>query len=217
MKRVDDIPPSPLSTKGGDAAPASGRPFGRRQYQHGGTILGLFVGLVLGVMIAFGVVWYLKKSPIPFLDKSSHAEKPDAKAAGEASAPMTLPGKPGDKAVEKPRFEFYKILPGGEAVQSAAAPTPAQAPPQPVAAATPSESFYLQAGAFQKAQDADNLKAKLAMLGLDPEVQEANLADKGVMYRVRVGPYSRPDDMNKARTQLSQNGIQATVIKAGSH
>ena len=183
-----------------------------KHFQRGGTILGLFIGLVLGMLVAFGVVWYLNKAPFPFLEKGGHAEKSEVK---NGDAPLPLPGKPGDKVSEKPRFEFYKILPGGEAAPAtqAALAAPAAAP---AAAAAAVESFYLQAGAFQKAVDADNLKAKLAMLGLDTEVQEATLADKGVMYRVRVGPYSRPDDMNKARNQLVQNGIQATVVKAGT-
>jgi len=186
-----------------------------KTFQRGGTILGLFIGLVVGVVAAFGVVWYLNKSPFPFAEKGNHAERPDTRPAGDA--PMPLPGKPGDKVSEKPRFEFYKILPGGEAAQVTPAPAP-QAPAVPSAApaATPGESFYLQAGAFQKAADADNLKAKLVMMGLDTDVQEASLPDKGVMYRVRVGPYSRPDEMNQARNQLTQNGIQATVVKAGS-
>jgi len=183
-------------------------------FQRGGTILGLFIGLVLGVLIAFGVVWYLNKSPFPFLEKSGHAERPQAKPAGDA--PMLLPGKPGDKVSEKPRFEFYKILPGGEGAQVDPAPTPPPPAQSSPVAAAPAESFYLQAGAFQRAADADNLKAKLAMMGLDTDVQEATVPDKGVMYRVRVGPYSRPDEMNKARNQLAQNGIQATVVKAGS-
>ncbi len=190
------------------------------KFQSGGTILGLFIGLVLGVLIAFGVVWYLNKSPFPFMDKGGHSDRGEARPAGEA--PLPLPGKPGDKVSEKPRFEFYKILPGGEAAAPAASPAPAAAatPAASAAPATPaapaSESFYLQAGAFQKAADADNLKAKLAMMGFDTEVQEVNLPDKGAMYRVRVGPYSRPDEMNKARNQLAQNGIQAALVKAGS-
>lgn len=188
--------------------------------QRGGTILGLFIGLVLGVLVAFGVVWYLNKSPFPFMDKGAHTDRPDARPAGEA--PLPLPGKPGDKVSEKPRFEFYKILPGGEATPAAPSSAPAATPAATPAAAAPAaqaasgESYYLQAGSFQKAQDADNLKAKLAMMGFDTEVQEANLPEKGQMFRVRVGPYSRPDDMNKARNQLAQNGIQAALVKAGS-
>jgi cell division septation protein DedD len=34
------------------------------------------------------------------------------------------------------------------------------------------------------------------------------------MHRVRVGPFVKPEEMNRVRTQLSQNGIQASVVKA---
>jgi cell division protein FtsN len=224
MKQNDSLPPAPLPTEWGDGrshcsqsyvAPGSGRPFAQRSAinQRGGMLIGVFVGLVIGVLIAFGVVWYLKKSPLPFLDKISHAEKSDAKSATEGQGPLPLPGKPGDKVTERPRFEFYKILPGGEATPSDKAPgTPTQQPQ--VAAAAPVESFYLQAGAFQKSADADNLKAKLAMMGLEADVQEVTLAEKGAMHRVRVGPFGTPDEMNRVRNQLAQSGIQATVVKA---
>jgi cell division protein FtsN len=44
-------------------------------------------------------------------------------------------------------------------------------------------------------------------------VQEANIADKGVLHRVRVGPFANVDEMNRARTMLAQNGVQTTVAK----
>jgi len=177
----------------------------------GGMLLGLFLGLVVGVLGAFGVVWYLNKTPLPFQDKSGRADKPAERANGKT--PDQLPGKPGDKVGEKPRFEFYKILPGGQ--EATPAPVPA-APPVAVAPApepAAGEIFYLQAGAFQKPADADNLKAKLSLMGVDVGVQEVSIPDKGTMYRVRVGPYAKPDEMNRARNQLAQNGIQATVVK----
>lgn len=194
---------------------AARKPGGRKS--GGGTLLGMFIGLVIGVLIASGVVWYINKAPLPFQDKANRAEKP-ADAKGAAKAPEPLPGKPGDKPSEKPRFEFYKILPGGqEATPAPAAPvTPAAAPaptPAATAEAAPGELFYLQAGAFQKAADADNLKAKLSLLGVDVGVQEVSVPDKGTLYRVRVGPYAKPDEMNRVRNQLAQNGIQATVVK----
>ncbi len=198
------LPPSPLD----------GRPFNRRapSRHRGGVIIGIFIGLVIGVLIAFGVVWYLKKAPLPFLDKTFHAEKPDARPGGEEQGPLPLPGKPGDKVSEKPRFEFYKILPGGDATQTDKVPAQG-VPPQTAAPAAPTESFYLQAGAFQKSAEADNFKAKLAMMGLETDVQEVTLPDKGVIQRVRVGPFSTPEEMNRARNQLALNGIQATVVK----
>ena len=199
----------------------------------GGTLLGIFIGLVVGVLIAFGVVWYLNKSPLPFQNKYEGApkaekDKPATAGNGVASAPTPapLPGKPGDKAAERQRFDFYNILEGkqpatpGTAAPVAgapAAPAPAPGTPTPAPAVdakpVPVESFYLQVGSFQKPADADNLKAKLALTGLEASVQEVNVPDKGTMHRVRVGPFRDPDEMNRARTLLSQSGVQGTVIK----
>jgi len=85
---------------------------------------------------------------------------------------------------------------------------------RPAAPAAPGEALYLQAGAFQKSADADNLKAKLALAGLEARVQEVAIPDKGVMHRVRLGPFATTADMNRARSQLAQSGIQATVVKS---
>jgi cell division protein FtsN len=77
----------------------------------------------------------------------------------------------------------------------------------------PTEIYFLQVGAFQKAADADNLKAKLALTGLEAGVQEVSIPEKGTMHRVRVGPFRTADEMNRARGLLSQSGVQGTVIK----
>ena len=78
----------------------------------GGTLVGMFIGLVLGVGIAAGVVWYLNKSPLPFVDKAQPPARADGNGKnGQASQPLALPGKPGDPLPEK-RFQFYDILPG---------------------------------------------------------------------------------------------------------
>ncbi len=187
----------------------------------GSMLVGVFVGLIIGVLIAFAVVWYLNKTPLPFLDKAGHAERMDS-VPGQA--PLPLPGKPGDKVSEKPRFDFYKILPGNQEAVPGGTTKPAAGAKAPTAAtpaaaqgaaapATPSELIYLQAGAFQKAAEADNLKAKLTLLGFDTGVQEISVPDKGTMYRVRVGPFASLEEMNRVRGQMSQNGIQATVVK----
>ena len=165
--------------------------------QAGGTILGMFIGLVIGVVVAAGVVWYLNQAPLPFQAKG---QRPPAEKNGEAKpvvpvAPEPLPGKPGDKAPEKARFDFYKILPGGEA-------------PKPLA-----ETFFLQAGAFQNPADADNLKARLALMGVEAGVQQVTLAEKGVMHRVRIGPFASVEAMAPTRSLLAQNGIQAGVVR----
>lgn len=193
-------------------------------------LLGLFLGLVVGVLIAFGVVWYLNKTPLPFMNKVEGAPRGEPAKPAQASPqpngthstppaqPLALPGKPGDKVGEKPRFDFYGILEGKQQAApetgSGSASAPA-APPEAAAkpAVKTSEVYFLQAGAFHKAADADNLKAKLAMLGFEAGVQEAEVPEKGKMHRVRVGPLNSAEEMNRVRTQMSQGGIQATVIK----
>ena len=63
----------------------------------GGTLLGLAFGLVVGVLVSFGVVWYLNKTPLPFVDRVTQPEAKDMRK----EAPVALPGKPGDKPVDK--------------------------------------------------------------------------------------------------------------------
>lgn len=179
--------------------------------QAGGTLMGMFVGLVLGIVIAAGVVWYLNRSTAPF-GKTAPAEKiakPVPVAPGAAPAPQDLPGKPGDKQ----RFEFYKILPGSQ--ESAPAPNalPPEAKENAATTAPAAESFYLQAGAFQKSAEAENMKAKLALIGIEANISQVDVADKGKMFRVRSGPYAKADEMNRVRNQMSQSGVQATVVK----
>lgn len=180
--------------------------------QYGGTLIGVFVGIVVGVLISFGVVWTLNKTPLPFRDHGMRTDRP-ASDSEQSGTIATLPGKPGDKVGEKPgdkpRFEFYDILPGSQD----AAPTPDAKSADAKPKSDSKEPQYLQVGAFQKPADADNLKAKLALIGLDAGVQEVDLPEKGKMYRVRTGPFSSVEEMNRARGLLSQNSIQATAVK----
>lgn len=180
--------------------------------QHGNTLWGLLGGLLIGLLIAFGIVWYLNKTPLPFVEKVSPPAATGDIAPG--SQPLPLPGKPGDKPRERTQLDFYNILPGAQPTSPSTAAPGAPAPTEPpTIEIKPVEVFYLQAGAFQKAEDAEKLKARLALLGVEAVVQEANIADKGVLHRVRVGPFANVDEMNRARTMLAQNGVQTTVAK----
>ncbi len=170
-----------------------------RRRQGGGTLLGIAFGIFVGVLISFGVVWYLNRTPLPFVEKVTKHEQKENGAKG----PVALPGKPGDKPVEPRKFEFYEILEGKKPAVPGAVPPPA----------APAGGLYLQVGAFQKAADAEKLKAQLAMLGYEAGVLPVDVPDKGLMHRVRVGPYASAEEMNRVRTQLSQQGVSATVVR----
>lgn len=198
---------------------------GSRKKSGGGTLLGLFVGLVIGVLAAAGVVWYLHKTPVPF---STRAQPPvpatPQQPAGTPAVPLALPGKPGDpipQPSDKPRFDFYKILPGNSEAIPDPKPADAKSGEPKQADATKDkdgkdgalkESVYLQTGSFQNASDADNQKAKLAMMGAEASVQQVMLQDK-VWYRVRLGPFRKIEEVNAVRAELARQGIEANVVK----
>lgn len=199
-------------------------------------LLGIIIGLLLGIVIALGVALWLNRLSNPFLEKSKPVE-PLAKI-GPAQPPRT-DGKGGDKPAtdkpkaDRPRFEFYTMLPGEREVteKEAKAAKPAEAP-KPAESAKPAEpaktgpgsspsqpkphsgeTYWLQAGAFAEARDADNLKAKIALSGLEASVKPAEIPNKGTLYRVRLGPYQNLDDANRTKASLSLSGIGATIIR----
>ena len=182
---------------------------GRNKSGTGSLLIGILIGLLLGLGIALAVAWYINKMPTPFLNRAGPPSKSEAakSAAPESGETDDKGGKAPDG---KPRFDFYKILPGTEEPVTEKQFSDAQQKPS---TAQPKETFFLQAGAFQNAPDADNMKARLALLGVEAEVQSAPLPDKGLWHRVRAGPYSAIEDLNRTRDILKQNGIETTLIK----
>jgi len=183
----------------------------------GNFLLGVFVGLAVGLGIALGVAFYLNKTPIPFLSKPKPAAKDSATDPAKAPAISGLPTQPAvaAKSPEKPKFDFYKILPGGEEPVSdkdlkAAAKAAAAAKGQPDLG---KDVYFIQAGSFQNPADADNQKARLAILGIESSVEPADIPDKGTRYRVRLGPFAKLEDLNRVRATLAQNGIDASMVK----
>lgn len=185
-----------------------------RRSAAGNTLIGLFVGLVIGVLGAAAVVWYIYKTPAPFKAAPAPTTPPPTQAApapgSTATAPQALPGKPGDPvpaAGDKPRFDFYKILPGN----AEAIPEPKATEPKGKESGL-SEPLFLQTGSFQNANDADGQKAKLALLGAEASVQQVMLQDK-TWYRVRLGPFRKMEELNQIRSELAKQGINAQVVK----
>jgi cell division protein FtsN len=197
-----------------------------RKSSGGGFLLGMFAGLLIGLAIALGIALYLNKTPIPFMSRKPAADaagKPPALAgmpqsgSAPAAAPVPKPGATAAKAPDKPRFDFYKILAGGEEPVSERELRDrlraAAAPKNQTAAAAPPEVYFIQAGAFQNPAEADNQKARLAILGFESNVEPTSLPDKGTWYRVRLGPYTKVDELNRIRQSLAQNGIDANLVK----
>ena len=180
----------------------------------GSFLLGMFVGLLIGLGLALGVAFYLNKTPLPFLGKAKPAASKDGKdAAADPAKPAVVAGMPqGAAKADKPKFDFYKILPGSEEPVSEKEMKDAakSAKGQPEAARG---VYFIQAGSFQNPADADNQKAKIAILGFESSVEPTVLPDKGTWYRLRLGPYTTLEELNRVRRALSQSGIEASLVK----
>jgi len=172
----------------------------------------LLTGLAVGLFVAF--LTYLKLRG----GASGHAEPPRPQ-------PMALPDtdelpdetpEP-EKTIPPPppsRFVFYDELPQMKvevAVPDHDTRDEKKEPAAPPVAADPG-AYLLQAGSFRSAEQAEQLRAKLALLGLETQVQSGNNGAGEQWHRVRVGPYKNLRDMNQARNLLQKNGIQAILI-----
>lgn len=175
---------------------------------------GILIGMVIGAGMAAGLAWYVMKSPSPFVKKEQATARPlmnDAKPAVSAEAPTS------GVSDEKPRFEFYKVLTDEQSAEAGASGDRTRVISQPLVESRPiaaGEPYFLQAGSFSNPNDAEKLKARLALLGLESSVQVATIPDRGVWHRVRLGPYKDTDELNRIRASLKQNGVDATPMRA---
>lgn len=210
-----------------------------RNKQTGGTLLGLIIGLIIGLGIAVVVAVTIKNTPLPFVDKMGKSERaasgnmadPNKPLHGNRNAAKEASKQFSKKAEEAPAATG---MPGIDPVQSEQAKK-AEAPPlsrsevRASAAKPPVEekssgekaaaekstekyTYFLQAGAFLEKTDAENTKAKLALLGFSANIEEKQ-TDNGTLYRVRIGPFSQQEVMNRMRGKLSDNGVDAAVVR----
>jgi len=162
--------------------------------------------LFTGILIGLGLAWYLfAKGYIPALG----IEQP---VAGETSnqqqpEPAIADGiSPADAEQDKPHYDFFTVLPELKVV------VPAQSSGQKMGPETDTGTYLLQAGSFRQAGDAEQLKARLALIGIVAKIQTANV-DEATWHRVHIGPVNGARKAEELRNQLADNGIDSLVMK----
>lgn len=157
------------------------------------------LGLAIGLLVAWGTYLYASRQhPRP--------RKPEP----VAQAPKPVAQKPPTPAPAKPRFDFYTILPGETVL-------PPREPPKREAK-TPSAApkYALQAASFGSFEEADRLKARLALNGLVATIEKIAIPGKGEFFRVRLGPYGNMTELDAADRQLTALGIKPIRLKLKS-
>jgi cell division protein FtsN len=116
-------------------------------------------------------------------------------------------------AVKGEKYDFYEMLPKFEVVVpekdkevKSDVPTAAKVERQGV--------YVLQAGSYRNEADADRVRQQLSMQGIDAKVQRVAV-DADVWHRVRIGPITNLDQLNKLRKQLQAADVDALVIRVG--
>ncbi|HHL4081713.1 MULTISPECIES: SPOR domain-containing protein [Burkholderia] len=88
----------------------------------------------------------------------------------------------------------------------------AAATAKPPTANDANTGYFLQVGAYKTEGDAEQQRARLGFQGFESKVSKRDVS--GVTYfRVRVGPFSKFEDMNSARQRLSDAGVDTAVIR----
>jgi cell division protein FtsN len=177
----------------------------------------MLFGLSLGLVVAAGAYF---RAPHPAARSAAAAPPPGA------AVPAAAPAAPRDRrqaraaaaaarttdsaAPSAPRFDFYEILPQFEVVVPEV-----ETATRPVARSQAVEepgSYVLQAGSFSALGDADRLKARIALLGVESRIQRVEI-DDDVFHRVRIGPISDLNQLNRVRRQLRDAQVDTMLMK----
>ena len=146
----------------------------------------------------------------------------DATAANPAAANAGVPnpgaGAPAPAVTADPLADLAKKQNPNSAP---ATPAPAASAPPPAATPQPANkapatndpfTYFVQAGAFKSAADADAQKAKLSMMGIEAKVSEREQAGRAI-FRVRSGPFDDKDQAEKIKARLDASGMDAALVR----
>jgi cell division protein FtsN len=161
----------------------------------------MLFGLAVGLAVA-AAIYVNDRSPV----------QPDPAALPVPVAPRQAAPAEDRKAESEDRFQFYEMLPNFEVVipeqdleaRPDVAPAPLSAP----------GVYVLQAGSFSSFEDADRMKAQLALLGITSRIQKVSV-DERTFHRVRIGPVEDLDEVNEMRARLRRAKVEVMVIRIG--
>ena len=167
--------------------------------------VGFVAGLVVGLSVALLI--YLRDNQ-NLLDEIKLVKTPPEKSIKALAAKQTDEKQ---SSVKKPRFDFYTILPEMEV----------RVPDWELAneskkehkSLTGTSHYTLQAGSFRKQDEAERLKARLALLGIEADIQSVSVNGDDTWHRVRIGPVKDRKTVSEIRERLRRDHIEVLVLR----
>jgi cell division protein FtsN len=167
--------------------------------------LGLVAGLTLGLGVAAFV--YLKDRPVDAPAATARTEK---KKPRNADADEPMDSDPSDEPAKS--YDFYSMLPKFEVVvpeKDKDVKPDIRGVPE-----TRRGTYVLQAGSYKNFADADRVRAQLALQGVESKVQKVSV-DNDTWHRIRIGPISELNELNRLRAILRKADVDVLVIRVG--
>lgn len=203
-----------------------------QRQQRGGFAIGLIVGLLLGLALALGVALYVTKVPVPFINKvpqrsaEQDAAEIERNKNWDPNSPLygKNPARPASAATPAPPVAAVPAPPpaGSAPGRSASrepkgvdkADLPALFGSSPASTRPGADPFtyFVQAGAYGRSEDAEQQRARLAMLGFAAKVTEREQSGRTV-YRVRLGPFEHKDEADAAKARLDGNSVDSALVR----
>jgi len=183
-----------------------GRDF-KRTSRRGGVQLGLskefFAGLGIGLAVAVAVFFWQSRALTAAQAAAESLARPEPRAAAKSVA--------ADETEEARSYDFYAMLPSQEVVvPEVGKETPTE--PLPNSPIVRPGNYVLQLGAYRELAEAERLQTKLSRLGISASLQRIAI-DADVFHRVRIGPVSNLESLNKTRGRLRAADIDVVVIR----
>jgi cell division protein FtsN len=167
---------------------------------------GLFMGILVGIGLSIAITVFITNGKSPFVSKDTNGaciEIRGTKPEGEGT---------NDAIQDQPtKFDFYNILPNGDKDISDREITQSLKNP---ASIPQKEVYFYQVGSFTIDKDADNTKAKLALLGFEAVVLTVTSQNNEIVHKVRVGPITDDEQIMKIKNDLIKNGFKPILVKA---
>ena len=191
----------------------------------GGFVMGMVAGLLIGLALALGVALYITKAPIPFVNKvpqrtaehdNAEAERnrnwdPNAALGGKA---QPRPAVPTAAAASAQAASAVPAAPTAPAASRASARDPASILSGGATSSPPADAFiyFVQAGAYTRSEDAEQQRAKLALLGQAARITEREQAGR-VVFRVRLGPFRNRDEADALKSRLQEAALETQIVR----
>jgi cell division protein FtsN len=166
----------------------------------------------LGIGLSVALLIYLNDHPVE-MGKGKSAPVVEKSRAAEPRQKTAVSGQKKNDQAKKPRFDFYNLLPEMEVL----------IPDQEIAAEREKNSsgekviYDLQVGSFRQLEDADRLRARLALMNFESHLQRitisGNYNSEQTWFRVRVGPFKSAREIGKIRNRLRNQGMDPIVLK----